>query len=72
MESQRTVLVTGGSRGIGAAIAQEFAAHGDRIAVHYSTAKSLAEAVVQTLPGDGHIIAQADLRNPQEIKNMVD
>ena len=72
METQRTVLVTGGSRGIGAAIAREFASHGDRIAVHYSTSQSRAEEVAQTLPGGGHIIAQADLRNPQEIKNMVD
>lgn len=72
MESRRTILVTGGSRGIGAAIAQEFASHGDRIAVHYGAAQSRAEEVAQTLPGDDHVIARADLRNPQEIKNMVD
>src|ERR1700693_350137 len=72
MESQRTILITGGSRGIGAAIAQEFASKGDRIAVHYSAAQSLAEEVVQTLSGDGHITVQADLRNPIAIKNMVD
>ena len=72
MKSRRTVLVTGGSRGIGAAIAQEFAFHGDRIAVHYSSAKSRAVEVAKSLHGDGHITAPADLRNPLEIKNMVD
>ena len=72
MQNRRNILVTGGSRGIGAAIAQEFAAHGDRIAVHYSSAQSRAEEIVASLAGEGHIIAQADLREPNEIKNMVD
>ena len=72
MELQRTVLITGGSRGIGAAIAQEFASQGDRIAVHYSCAKSLAQEVARSLAGSDHMIAQADLRNPLEIRNMVD
>ena len=66
------MLVTGGSRGIGAAIAHEFASHGDRIAVHYSSLKSRAEVVAQSLAGDDHIVTQADLREPDEIKKMVD
>ena len=72
MQNRRNILVTGGSRGIGAAIAKEFAAHGDRIAVHYSSAQSRAEEIVASLAGEGHIIAQADLREPNEIKEMVD
>jgi 3-oxoacyl-[acyl-carrier protein] reductase len=72
MELRRTVLVTGGSRGIGAAIAQEFASHGDRIAVHYSSLKSRADEVAQSLMGADHIVTQADLRKPDEIKRMVD
>ena len=46
MAKQRTVLVTGGSRGIGASIAQHFAEQGDRIAVHYSSNGDLAAEVM--------------------------
>lgn len=72
MGNQRTVLVTGGSRGIGASIAKHFAEQGDRIAVHYSSNQALAEGVVSELPGTSHIAVQADLRDASEIKNMVD
>jgi 3-oxoacyl-[acyl-carrier protein] reductase len=72
MGKQRTVLVTGGSRGIGASIAKYFAENGDRIAVHYSANEMLASEVVASLPGSGHMIVQADLRGAAEIKVMVD
>ena len=67
MSKQRTVLVTGGSRGIGASIAKHFAAQGDRIAVHYSSNGDLAKEVMESLPGSGHMTAQADLRDPDAI-----
>ena len=70
--TRRTVLITGGSRGIGAAIALEFAKAGDRIAVHYCSSKVEAERVLKTLSGDGHITSQADLRDPEAIRKMVD
>jgi 3-oxoacyl-[acyl-carrier protein] reductase len=70
--TKRTVLITGGSRGIGAAIALEFAKAGDRIAIHYVSSKTDAENVLKSLPGDGHITAQADLRDPEAIRIMVD
>lgn len=72
MGKQRTVLVTGGSRGIGASIAKYFAENGDRIAVHYSANEMLASGVVASLPGSGHMIVQADLRDAAAIKVMVD
>ena len=70
--TNRTILITGGSRGIGAAIAREFAATGDRVAVHYSSAKSEAQKTLDSIEGAGHIIVQADLRDPDAIKAMVD
>jgi 3-oxoacyl-[acyl-carrier protein] reductase len=70
--TNRTILITGSSGGIGAAIASELAAAGDRIAVHYSSAKTEAQKTLDSLAGSGHIIVRADLRDPDTIKAMVD
>lgn len=72
MTNRRNVLITGGSRGIGAAIAREFARAGDRIAVHYVSSEADADKVVASLDGDGHLAARADLRDPRAIRKMVD
>src|SRR3954452_7650366 len=68
----RAGLVTGGSRGIGAAIARAFAEGGDRVAVHYGANAALAEEVVASLPGAGHVVVGADLRDADAVRAMVD
>jgi 3-oxoacyl-[acyl-carrier protein] reductase len=70
--SGRAVLITGASRGIGRAIAAEFAAAGDRVAVHHRDSAELAEHLVTELPGTGHAVVQADLADPEAVRVMVD
>ena len=54
-------LVTGASRGIGAAIAHTLAEAGHRVAVHAGRDTAAAERVRDALPGDGHIAVTGDL-----------
>ena len=67
--SGRAVLVTGGSRGIGAATARLFAVAGARVALTYHTRKADAEAVAR---GIRALVIQADLRKPGDNERAVD
>ena len=68
----RAVLVTGGSRGIGRAVAQAFAQAGDRVAVHCGSDRASADATAAALPGDGHVVLQADLADAGQVRGLVD
>jgi 3-oxoacyl-[acyl-carrier protein] reductase len=70
--SNRAILVTGASRGIGRAIAEAFAAAGNRVAVHHRDSAALAAEVVAGLADDGHTVVQADLADPDTVRTMVD
>jgi NAD(P)-dependent dehydrogenase (short-subunit alcohol dehydrogenase family) len=64
-------LITGASRGIGRAIAEAFAAAGDRVAIHHRDSAALAAEVAAGLPGSGHTVVQADLADAEAVRAMV-
>jgi 3-oxoacyl-[acyl-carrier protein] reductase len=68
----RAVLVTGGARGIGKAVAEAFAGLGERVAVHYGSSAEAAEALLAALPGSGHVAVRADLRSAAEVLGGLD
>jgi NAD(P)-dependent dehydrogenase (short-subunit alcohol dehydrogenase family) len=70
--ARKTALVTGASRGIGAAIARALAVTGIRIAVHYGRSRDDAEAVLRSLEGEGHLLVQADVAVAEEVRRMVE
>ncbi len=71
-QAGRAVLVTGASRGIGRAVAEAFAARGDRVALHHRDSAALAAEVAAGLPGPGHTVVQADLADAGAVRRMVD
>lgn len=70
--TNRNILVTGASRGIGRAVAAAFATAGDRVAVHHRDSARLAADVLASLPGDGHVAVQADIADSAAVSAMVD
>lgn len=66
------VLVTGGSRGIGAAISRTLAARGDRVAVHCRADVASAQALVAQLPGSGHVVVNGNLDDDDAVAAFVD
>lgn len=63
-----TVLITGASRGIGAATAREFARCGYRVIVNYNKSKAEAEKVAAETGG---IAIKADVGNAAEVERMM-
>jgi 3-oxoacyl-[acyl-carrier protein] reductase len=69
----KVALITGGSRGIGRAIALEFAARGAAVVVNYNKSPEAAEEVVKQIQSAGGKAAayQADVSNFQQAEALV-
>ena len=70
----KVALITGGSRGIGAAIAKRLAAGGASVAITYAKDASAASAVVKAIERDGGkaIAIQADAADVEAVKDAVE
>lgn len=72
MVSKKVVLVTGGSRGIGAATARLFAARGYRVCISYrSDAQAAAKVQKEIVAAGGECLAvQADVSVPADVERL--
>jgi 3-oxoacyl-[acyl-carrier protein] reductase len=68
----RVVLVTGGSRGIGRAVVELFAAGGARLVVQFRAAQQAADDTMAALGGGGHLALQADLTDPEQVRSLIE
>jgi 3-oxoacyl-[acyl-carrier protein] reductase len=65
----KVALVTGGSRGIGAAISRELAKAGARVALNYRAGQEAADEIADEVGG---LAVQADVSNPEDVQALIE
>jgi len=68
----KVAVVTGASKGIGAAIARQFGREGAKVVVNYSSSRDAAERVVADIRQNGGdaVALRADMSNEQDVQQM--
>lgn len=67
----KVALITGGSKGIGAAISQRLAALGASVAINYSSDRGAADEVVSKIGAERAVALQADASSVKDIEGLV-
>ena len=67
----KTVLVTGSSRGLGEVIARSLVAKGHRVIINYYKSQELADKLVAELGEKNALAIKADVRDFEEVKAMI-
>ncbi len=70
--NNKTVLITGASRGIGKATAQAFAQNGAQVGLNFRSNLEEAQKTLSTLAGSGHQLFQRDISKKEETKALID
>lgn len=72
MSESRVAIVTGGSRGIGSAVAQRLASAGVAVAITYATSSGTAHEIVQTVQhaGGRAVSIRADVSDAEQVKAL--
>lgn len=68
--NQQVVVITGGARGLGAALSRAFLAQGARVVINYLTSQAAAEQLVAIAP-ERAIAIQADVTDAAAVNAMV-
>ena len=68
----KTILITGGSRGIGAATVRQVVAHGGKVLIHFGSNRTAAEALAREVGETSVVLCQADLTSESETERLWD